>query len=66
MKRAFKMILTVTMLAALFMLAEICANLLIIVWIILVVALVEHGQDRFSVPEVGWICFDMCFQSLEI
>ena len=45
---------------------EICPDLLIIVGIVFVVVFVEHCQDRFPVPEIGWICFDMRFQFLKI
>ena len=45
---------------------EMCPYLLIVVGIVFVVALVEHSQNRFTVPEVGWIRFDMCFQFLKI
>ena len=43
-------------------LMEVRSYLLIVVGIVFVVALVEHGQDRFAVSEVRWICFDMSFQ----
>ena len=45
-------------------LVEICTDLLIVVGIVFIVALVEQGQDRFAVPEVGGIRFDMRFQFL--
>ena len=43
-------------------LMEVRSYPLIVVGIVFVVALVEHGQDRFAVPKVGWISFDMRFQ----
>lgn len=35
---------------------------LVIVWITLIVALIEHGQDGISITKAGRICFDMSFQ----
>ena len=45
---------------------EVCANLLIIIGIVFIVALVEHGQDRISVTEVWRIFCDVGSQFLKI
>ena len=47
-------------------LMEVRSYLLIVVGIVFVVALVEHGQDRFAVSEAGWIRFDMRLQALKL
>ena len=47
-------------------LIEVCLYLLIIVGIMFVVALVEHVQDRLTIPEIRWMLCNIGFQSIKI
>ena len=40
-------------------LIEICFDLFIVIGIMFVVALVEHGQDGLAISEVRWMGFDI-------
>ena len=46
-------------------LMEAHADLFVIVGIIFVMALVEHGQDGFIVPKVRWMLCNMLFQGFQ-
>ena len=45
-------------------LIEVFLDLLIIVRVVLVVALVEHGQDRLTIAVVWGMLFNVCFQGV--
>ena len=47
-------------------LVEVCADLLVVIWAVFVVALVGHGQDRFSIPEVWGILCDISSQFFKV
>jgi transposase len=47
-------------------LVEACTDLLVVIGIVFVVAFVEHGEDRLTVPEVRWMGFDVGFQKFKI
>ena len=46
-------------------LMEVRTDLLVIVGIVFVVAFVEHGEDRLTVPEVWWMLRNMPFQNFQ-
>ena len=47
-------------------LIEVCLYLLIIVGIMFVVALVEHGQDRLPISKIWWVGFNVRFYCFQI
>ena len=46
-------------------LVEVFLDLLIIVRVVLVVALVEQGQNRLAIAVVGWVLLDVGFQGFK-
>ena len=46
-------------------LIEVCLYLLIIIWIVLVVAFVEHSQNRLPIAKVRWMGFNVRFNSFQ-
>ena len=46
-------------------LIEICLYLLVVIGIVFVMALIEHSQNRLSIPEIRWMGFDLGFQGLK-
>ena len=47
-------------------LVEVRTDLFVVIGIVFVVALVEHGEDRLAIAAVGWIGFYVGFQKFKI
>ena len=44
---------------------EVFLDLFVVIGIVLVVALIEHGQNRLTIAVVGWVLLDVCFQGFK-